>query len=173
VVRSPTARSEPLVGGEARILQGGNVISRDAAVTTRSRRYVIHNPSRRERKSCRGCGILDIVPQTHDLSVRERRKRGSVRDFRLAPLPIKSLLPLGGRLRQAASTVDNAPGNQIFKQKRLPRRPQQHHVSTVAAVHCGRGRAPTGSPYPDGQPCGVHVLSGWRPGAPPVSQRGA
>src|SRR5437879_6787570 len=78
-----SAVGTPLVGGEVRILQGGNVIA--TAVTDAFGRYVIHNlPAGAYRVEVR---YLGYRAQTQDLSVgtSEGLRRA---DCKHAPLPI-------------------------------------------------------------------------------------
>src|SRR5438309_1655708 len=78
-----SAVGTPLVGGEVRILQGGNVIA--TAVTDAFGRYVIHNlPAGAYRVEVR---YLGYRAQTQDLSV-GTTEGFSRADFKLAPLPI-------------------------------------------------------------------------------------
>jgi len=139
-----SAVGTPLVGGEVRILQGGNVIA--TAVTDAFGRYVIHNlPTGAYQVEVR---YLGYRAQTHDLSV-GATEGFSRADFRLTPLPINlSAVEVATAVPLA---VDTRTGNQIFKQNDYHGAPNSTTSQLLQQSIVGAARAPTGEVHIRGQ----------------------
>ena len=139
-----SAVGTPLVGGEVRILQGGNVIA--TAVTDAFGRYVIHNlPAGAYRVEVR---YLGYRAQTQDLSV-GTTEGFSRADFKLAPLPINlSAVEVATAVPLA---VDTRTGNQIFKQNDYHGAPNSTTSQLLQQSIVGAARAPTGEVHIRGQ----------------------
>ena len=139
-----SAVGTPLVGGEVRILQGGNVIA--TAVTDAFGRYVIHNlPAGAYRVEVR---FLGYRAQTQDLSV-GATEGFSRADFRLLPLPISlSAVEVATAVPLA---VDTRTGNQIFKQNDYHGAPNSTTSQLLQQSIVGAARAPTGEVHIRGQ----------------------
>ncbi len=139
-----SAVGTPLVGGEVRILQEGNVIA--TAVTDAFGRYVIHNlPAGAYRVEVR---YLGYRAQTQDLSV-GTTEGFSRADFKLAPLPISlSAVEVATAVPLA---VDTRTGNQIFKQNDYHGAPNSTTSQLLQQSIVGAARAPTGEVHIRGQ----------------------